>query len=112
MRPLLLASLAICGAAALAGPLSFDVASVKPAEPDANGRIFAMPPSGGPGTNDPGKIQWTGATLMNLVVTAYEVKPYQVTGPDWMRAERFNVTVTIPSGATKDQVPAMWRSLL
>jgi uncharacterized protein (TIGR03435 family) len=50
--------------------------------------------------------------LAELIRLAYEVKPYQVSGPDWMTAQRFDVTATLPDGATKDEVPAMLRALL
>jgi uncharacterized protein (TIGR03435 family) len=49
---------------------------------------------------------------MNLLQTAYEVERYQVTGPDWLDSERFDVVVTVPDGATKEQVKGMWQSLL
>ena len=51
-------------------------------------------------------------SLKDLVAMAYDVKPYQITGPDWMAQQRFDVTAKLPEGATKEQVPAMLRALL
>ena len=51
-------------------------------------------------------------SLRDLVTLAYEVKPFQVTAPDWMAAQRFDIVAKMPEGATKEQVPAMLRALL
>ena len=93
--------------------LTFEVASVKPSPPipPAGGAFFG-PPRGGPGTPDPGRIIWTYATLKNLLMTAYDVKAYQVTGPSWLDSERYDVAVKIPEGATKEQTGLMWQNLL
>jgi uncharacterized protein (TIGR03435 family) len=96
--------------------LTFEVASVKPSAPPpaAGGRggVFFGPPRGGPGTPDPGQITWTNATLKNLLMTAYDVKSYQVSGPAWMDAERYDIVAKVPVGATKEQVNVMWQNLL
>jgi uncharacterized protein (TIGR03435 family) len=56
-------------------------------------------------------------SLKDLIRTAYEVKDYQITGPDWLNAgamtvQRFNVQATLPEGATEKQVPQMLQALL
>jgi len=61
---------------------------------------------------DAGRVDIGYASLRDLVMQAYEVKPFQVTAPDWMAAERFDILAKIPDGATKEQVPAMLRALL
>lgn len=92
--------------------LTFEVASVKPAPPpDSSGRMF-MGSRGGPGTPDPGQITWTNATLKFLLMGAYDVKQYQVTGPPWLDTERYNIVAKVPEGATKEQVNVMWQNLL
>jgi uncharacterized protein (TIGR03435 family) len=92
--------------------LTFEVASVKPAPPpDPSGRMF-MGSRGGPGTPDPGQITWTNATLKFLLMSAYDVKQYQVTGPAWLDTERYNIVAKVPDGATKEQVAVMWQNLL
>src|SRR5207248_791060 len=42
----------------------------------------------------------------------YGMKPYQITGPDWMATTRFDITAKIPAGASKDDVNKMLQSLL
>ncbi len=43
---------------------------------------------------------------------AYGVKPYQITGPDWMATTRFDIVAKMPQGSTKDDAPKMLQSLL
>jgi len=93
--------------------LTFEVASVKPSPPpNPNGMIFFGPPRGGPGTSDPGQITWTNAALMGILQTAYDVQIFQVTAPDWMNTERYDIVAKVPAGATKAQVNVMWQNLL
>ncbi len=67
---------------------------------------------GGPGTADPDRIIFTSVTLLSVIVRAYDVKPYQATGPDWMSSERYDITAKIPAGTTKDQFHFMLQGLL
>jgi uncharacterized protein (TIGR03435 family) len=93
--------------------LTFEVASVKrtpPPEPGA--RVFYGPPRGGPGTSDPGQITWANAALIGILQTAYDVQIFQVTAPDWMNTERYDIVAKVPAGATKAQVNVMWQNLL
>jgi uncharacterized protein (TIGR03435 family) len=93
--------------------LTFEVASVKPSAPvPPNGGVYFGPPRGGPGTADPGQITWTYATLRGLLMTAYDVKEYQVSGPPWLNTERYDILVKVTEGATKEQVSVMWQNLL
>lgn len=95
------------------GSSTFEVASVKLSPPIRPGdRVYFGPARGGPGTPDPGRITWTYATLRNLLITAYSVEGYQISGPDWLGTERYDVAVTLPSGATKEQVNVMWQNLI
>ncbi len=93
--------------------LVFEVASVKPSPPVKPGdRVYFGPARGGPGTPDPGQITWTYARFLDLLMTAYDVKNYQISGPGWLSDERYDVVAKLPAGATKEQVRAMWQSLL
>lgn len=97
--------------------LTFEVASVRPSAPlpqpgGRGGGVFLGPARGGPGTPDPGQITWSYATLKSLLMTAYDVKAYQVSGPAWLDIERYDIVAKVPAGATKEQVNVMWQSLL
>ncbi len=51
-------------------------------------------------------------SLADLIPLAYKVKRYQVEGPDWMTAQRFDIQAKIPDGVSKDLVPDMLQGLL
>src|SRR6185503_19368558 len=51
-------------------------------------------------------------SLANLICIAYKIKPHQLSGPDWMAAQRFEIMAKMPEGASKDQVPTMLQALL
>jgi uncharacterized protein (TIGR03435 family) len=91
-----------------AAKLEFEVASVKPMPPSANYSGQA----GGPGTADPGQITWSGVPLKQLLMTAYDVRRYQISGPAWLDSERYTIVAKVPEAATKGQVNLMWQNLL
>lgn len=101
---------------------SFEVASVKPAAPDsAASRMPAALPeaiqeqmrmSGGPGTKDPGRITYNGVTLKMLLKRAYDISPDQISGPDWLDSERYDIVAKVPPGTTPEQFRLMLQNLL
>ncbi len=106
-----LASVLTLAAQPSEAPIQFEVASVKPAPPPSGGGMMTAY-SGGPGSRDPGTIVYTNASLSDLVMRAYGLKPYQLSAPRWLATARFDIVAKVPSGATRDQVPEMWRALL
>src|SRR5580692_8874299 len=62
----------------------FEVASVKPSEPDVLGLFTRFLPGGG--------VHITGATMKDLVAIAYNVRRFQISGgPAWIGTERYDV---------------------
>jgi uncharacterized protein (TIGR03435 family) len=106
--PILLAFCSATSAQNSAGLLSFEAASVKPAN---QGRDGLGPLRGGPGTSSPGQLAGE-ASLKTLLMRAYELKDYQIGGPAWMESERYEIAAKIPEGATRREVALMLRSLL
>ena len=104
------AAVALQGQTPGAAP-AFDVASIKPSAPltpavAASGKIHAGM-----------KITATRVdigmlSLMDLICKAYDVKQYQVSGPPWLGAQRFDILAKLPEGTTKEQVPQMLQALL
>jgi uncharacterized protein (TIGR03435 family) len=90
---------------------TFEVASVKPAAPIAGNRIMVMM-RGGPGSPDPGQITYTNVTVKNVLMTAYGVKGFQITGPGWLDSERYDIVAKLPRGATKAEFMVMLQNLL
>jgi uncharacterized protein (TIGR03435 family) len=85
---------------------AFEVASVKPAEGQMPGRFQVS--IGG----DPGRINYSGISLKMLIERAWSIKSYQVSGPEWLDAERFDVVAKLPEGPRQEDVPRMLQSLL
>ncbi len=93
---------------------AFDAASLKP-----GGDIFVMGVTskmkGGPGTDDPGRITYTQVGLRELLMKAWGMKAYQISGPDWLRDPRapsYTITATMPPDTTKEKFQAMLQNLL
>ena len=109
MRPsaslfILSAAMALCQTP----PLTFEAASVKPSAAQT-GRYTMR---GGPGTSDPGRIAYTNIMLRAVLLNAWDVKNYQLSGPDWIDTLRFDITAVLPPDATREQLQAMLRNLL
>ncbi len=114
--------LAAAGIAALAAPLaaglikasqasnatspSFEVASVKidkPVDPNFFNSHW---------TDRPGKLIATNIPLRDLIERAYSVRDYQISGPDWLKSEHYDIAAEWPPSTPYSQVPLMLQSLL
>src|ERR1017187_4900010 len=88
--------LALTAIAALAQTAAtFEVASIKPAAPLDMMKVAAEVQAGhmpkvGPHI-DAARAEYTYMALKDLIVMAYKVKPYQITGPDWISTTRFDI---------------------
>jgi uncharacterized protein (TIGR03435 family) len=96
----------------------FEVASVRPAAPFARSADPFNPidrPSvrGGPGTDDPERITYRGASLADLIMQSYGVRKSQLTIPErfWFR-KRYDITAKILAGTSKEQFNMMIQNLL
>jgi uncharacterized protein (TIGR03435 family) len=95
---------------------AFEVASIRPAAPLDMTKLAAAVQAGqtprlGPrvaGT----RAEYIYMALRDLIVLAYNVKPHQITGPDWIANQRFDIVAKFPDGASKDDVPKMLQALL
>jgi uncharacterized protein (TIGR03435 family) len=95
---------------------SFEVATIKPAAPMDQAKIIAALRDGGKmpvgATIDSRRAEYLYLDLKSLLTYAYGVKPYQITGPDWMATTRFDILAKLPEGSTKGDAPKMLQSLL
>ena len=89
-----------------AGKLEFEVASIKPSEPQPMGMMKIMQ------STDAGMARFSGVSLQDLIRRAYRVKDFQIEGPDWINNARFDLVAKLPEGAKEDQVPEMLQALL
>jgi uncharacterized protein (TIGR03435 family) len=100
-------------AAPSAAPLAFEVAVIKPSLPTAQALPLLMAGKLKVGVNiDKARIDMGFVTLTDLIVAAYSIKPHQISGPDWLAMERFDIQAKLPDGAIEDNVPQMLRTML
>jgi uncharacterized protein (TIGR03435 family) len=89
---------------------AFEAASIKPFPEGAMIQFSGC--MGGPGSQDPGRINCQYVTLKQLLAQAYQVKAQEIFGPPLLDGPHFNITATLPAGATRDRLRAMYRNLL
>jgi uncharacterized protein (TIGR03435 family) len=110
--------------AAAKKPLNFEAASVKPATvPDGvnvdgekmtahRGTDFQrLRSTGGPGTDDPGRIHYPLVSLAGLLHRAYD-SYFEIKTPGWMDTAVVQVDATMPPDTTKEQFKEMLRNLI
>jgi bla regulator protein BlaR1 len=90
--------------------LRFEVASVKPAVPTPG---VQGPRSGIPGPNntDPGRFR-ARTNLMDLVLTAYDIPLYRLSGYQDLSRQLVEVEATMPVNTTREQFNVMLQNLL
>jgi uncharacterized protein (TIGR03435 family) len=89
------------------GP-KFEVASIKPAAPMTS----AGPPANAGIKIDAARVDIGYWSINQLILRAYGLPAYQLSGPGWMNDLRFDVAAKFPEGATRDQLPEMLQWLL
>ena len=78
-----------------AGPPTFEVASIKPSNPQGD-RMEINGFSTYPG----GRVVGHGCTLEYLIELAFDVQSFQVSnGPDWMKVDRFEIEARPPASS-------------
>ena len=111
IAPLLVLAMAV--PTALAQSLQFEVASIKPASQEqlmASIRAGQRPRTGV--TVDKGRAEFAYQPLIALIEFAYSVPASQLTGPEMLKTERFDILAKLPAGATDEQAPQMLQALL
>jgi uncharacterized protein (TIGR03435 family) len=83
---------------------AFEVATIKPAVP-------FDPTKFGPRINL-ARATYTYQSLKYLIAYAYDVKLPQVSGPEWITSEYFDIVATLPKGAAKEDEKKMLQALL
>jgi uncharacterized protein (TIGR03435 family) len=109
-----IAGLSAASEQATAPSVAFEVASVKPAVDPGRVPVFCVVPCT-PGeqlTVDHVRVTARYISLAKLILTAYGIKRYQLSAPDWASSQRFDIDAKMPDGATKDQLPEMLQALL
>ena len=88
---------------------SFEVASV---------RVSQLGKTGGEGSRreniqfDPGSLTMRNVTLKSSIRWAYHVMDYQVSGPEWLNSERYDIAGKSAGPVSQDQLRTMLQTLL
>jgi uncharacterized protein (TIGR03435 family) len=90
---------------------TFEVASIKPATPLGPMGMQANR-KGGPGTSDPTTYLCENCPLSWVVSKAYDVQPFEFSGPDWLESVRFDFAAKVAPGASKEAFREMLQNLL
>jgi uncharacterized protein (TIGR03435 family) len=93
------------------GQATFEVASIKPAAPVEFGRT-SVRRSVTKEKGVQGRLNYQGISLMDLIGDAYRVQHRQISGPDWLMSQRFDIQAVIPAAQGNDQIPEMLGALL
>jgi uncharacterized protein (TIGR03435 family) len=110
LRAILTASLAVLAARHVCGQVAheFDVATVKPATAQSEGRTSTRMSS----DTEAGKLTYSNVNLKDVIGKAYKVQQYQINGPDWLDTERFDFVARFPPHSPAEQLPLMLQALL
>jgi uncharacterized protein (TIGR03435 family) len=110
LRAILLLGLAFLASRTLYGHAApeFEVATVKPAPPQAEGYTSTQMSS----DTATGSLNYSNVNLKEVMGIAYKVQQYQINGPSWMETERFDIAAKFPAKTAPDQVPLMLQTLL
>jgi len=101
-----LAAALVYGQAPAPARPEFEVASIKPSAPLAANQARA-------GLRiDGAQVSCTAFSLNDLLGIAYRVRNYQISGPEWMASERFDINAKLPAASAAKELPEMFQALL
>jgi len=84
---------------------AFEVASIRPSSEQTTQVSVGVHISGS-------QVRMTYMSLKDYIGIAYRMRAGQVSGPDWIEQERFDIAAKIPDGTASDQVAEMMQALL
>src|SRR4051812_31414184 len=97
--------------AAFAQTPAFEVASVKVSEPITPALVQSGRLNMGV-TIDSINVRISKLSMLELVALAYQIKGHQISGPDWISNQRYDIQAKLPEGGARRQVPAMLQTLI
>jgi len=91
-------------------PPAFDVASIRASQANGGGRGNPFRRDNLKVTPDSVIIRNTG--LKSIIAWAYAAKDFQVSGPEWLETQRFDIVAKAAGESTEDQLRVMMETLL
>jgi uncharacterized protein (TIGR03435 family) len=98
-------TLLVTGAVVAQSRPTFEVASVRPAAELVNAVTVGVQVSGA-------QVRISGLSVRDYIGMAYNLRPQQIDGPDWLGSARFEIAAKIPDDGRPEQVPEMMQALL
>jgi len=86
--------------------LSFEVASIRPSASTPQQGVAAG------ARIDGAQFRTAFLTLKDYIAMAYRLKLYQISGPDWIGSDRFDIAAKLPEGTLPSQTMGMMQTLL
>jgi uncharacterized protein (TIGR03435 family) len=84
----------------------FEVATIRPSAEGPQNAVTA-------GVHiDGAQARCVSLTLKDYIGIAYRIKLYQISGPDWIGSDRFDISATLPAGTPISQFTEMMRRLI
>jgi uncharacterized protein (TIGR03435 family) len=107
IKGIALTTLAAASLFAQSSPLpEFEVASIRPSVDTPQGQVNI-------GVHiDGAQVRVAALTFKDYLGIAYRMKIPNISGPDWISSERFDISATIPAGGKTAQIPEMFQALL
>jgi uncharacterized protein (TIGR03435 family) len=90
------------------GP-SFDVVSVKAAAPGSR-QTPSERERGFIGTG--GRVDLRAVSMGSVLTRAFDLTPDQLSGPDWLNSQSYDISAVAPAGTPRDQILLMFQNLL
>jgi uncharacterized protein (TIGR03435 family) len=87
----------------------FDVASVKLSQTPAGRGLASLREDI---NTSPGSLTMRNVSLTAAIRWAYRLNPYQVSGPDWLDNERFDISAKAATGVSESELRLMVQGLL
>jgi uncharacterized protein (TIGR03435 family) len=84
------------------------------ASPSFSAALIKLNRSGNNGRQSmtPGRMSFSSVSLKECIMSAYELRNYQVAGPAWLSTDRFDIVATADGPASDADLRAMLKTLL
>jgi uncharacterized protein (TIGR03435 family) len=83
----------------------FEVVSIKPAGPLSPDVVLGLRADGA-------QVHISWASVKDLIYIGYQVRRYQISGPDWLGSDKFDVAAKIPEGTSQRNIAEMMQNML
>jgi uncharacterized protein (TIGR03435 family) len=87
------------------GQAQFEVAAIKPAGPLTPDVVLGLRADGA-------QVHISWASIKDLIYIGYHIRRYQISGPDWLGGDKFDVAAKIPEGISQRTIAEMMQNLL